>query len=73
MLNDPVLLQDGIENLQGTAAIDHEILGDNFEPIDDRLLLQDMAVVRDAQTDSDAVVGEMVESVGWHDEVRGEG
>ena len=66
MLDDPVLLQDRIEHFQRTAAIDHEVLGDDFKPIDDRFLLEDMPIVRHAETDSDSVVRVAVERVCRH-------
>src|SRR4030095_3649844 len=56
LLDDAVLLQDRIESFQRTASINHEVLRDDFKPIDDRLLLEDMSIVRHAQTYSDSVV-----------------
>ena len=43
---------------QRTAAIDHEVFGDDLKPVHDRLLLEDVLVVRNAQSDADAVFGE---------------
>ena len=40
VLNDAILLQDLIEHFQRTPAIDHEILGNNLEPIHRRLFLE---------------------------------
>ncbi len=37
MLDDFVLLENLVEDVQRAAAIDHEIFGDDFEPVDDRL------------------------------------
>src|ERR1700676_883937 len=70
MLDDFVLLEDLIEDLQGTAAIDHEIFGDNLKPIDDRSTRQDVLVVRLAQADADTVLGEIVETVGAHTKLQ---
>ena len=52
MLHDAVLLENLVEHVQRAAAIDHEVLGDDFEPVDDRLLFEDVLVVRDAQADA---------------------
>ena len=67
MLHDSILLQDLIQHVEGAAAVDHVVLGDDLEPIDDRLLLQNVLVVRNAETDADAVVGMTVEAIGRHD------
>src|ERR1700688_2870487 len=37
VLDNFILLEDLIENLQGPAAIDHEIFGDDLKPVNDRL------------------------------------
>ncbi len=66
VLDDAVLLEDLVEDFKGTAAVHHEIFGDDLEPIDDRLAAQDMAIVRNAQADADAIVLEAVERIGGH-------
>jgi len=66
MLNDKVLFEDPIENGQRPAAVDHVILRDNFEPTHHRFFLEDVLVMRDAQTDTDPVFGMSIESIGWH-------
>jgi len=66
MLHHPILFQDAIENRQRTAAIDHVVFRNDFEPIDHRLAFQDVLVMRNAQADSDAVPGMPVKSIGWH-------
>ena len=66
VLHDFVLLENLIEDLHGASAIDHKILRNNFEPIDDWLALQDVLVVGRAQTDADAIFGEIIEAVGTH-------
>src|SRR6185437_13945565 len=45
MLNNAVTLQYFIEDLKGTASVHHVIFGDNLEPVDNRLLLENMAIV----------------------------
>jgi hypothetical protein len=66
VLHDAVLGEDPVEHLEWATAIDHEILGDDLEPVDRGLPAQDVVVVRDAQADADAVVGVAVEWVGGH-------
>jgi hypothetical protein len=66
MLDDAILLEDFVEHIKGAAGIDHEVLRNNLEPIDDRLLFEDMPVMRHAQADADAVVGLVIERIGGH-------
>ena len=68
VLHDAVLLEDLVEHMERAARIDHVVFRDDLEPIHDRLLLQDVLVVRHAQADADAVVGEGVEAGGGHGE-----
>ena len=67
MLYHFVLLKDLIEDLHGPAAIDHEILGNDFEPVDHRLAAQNMLVMRRAQPDADSVLGKIIKLVGAHE------
>ncbi len=67
VLDDAVLLQDLVEHFERTPAIDHEILRDDLEPVDDRLLSENVPVMRDPQTDADSVFGEIVEGICRHD------
>jgi hypothetical protein len=69
MLNDPVLIKDLIEHLERASAIHHVVLRDDLEPIDHGLLRKDVVVMRDSKPDTDTVVGESVEAVGWHREL----
>jgi hypothetical protein len=48
MLHNPVLIKDSVEDLQRLAAVDHVVLGDNFEPGDCRFLGKNVVVVRNA-------------------------
>ena len=66
VLDDPVLFQDRIEDFKRAPTIDHEVLGDDFEPIDDRFLLENMPVVRHPQPDSDSVIRVAVKKVCRH-------
>src|ERR1700723_371899 len=66
VLHDFVLLQDLVENPQRASAINHEILGDDFKPVHDRLLAHNVIVVRSAQSDPYSVVSKIVVCVGRH-------
>src|SRR5262252_8319580 len=68
VLYDAILLKNLIEYLQRTTAIDHEVLRNNLEPVDNRFFLEDMAVMRHPEADADAVVAEVVKSIGRHAE-----
>ena len=63
VLHDAVLLENLIEHFERPAAVDHEIFRDDFEPIDDRFLFQDVTVMRHAQADADAVVVEIIKRI----------
>jgi hypothetical protein len=66
MLDDAILLENLVEDLERAATIDHVVFGDDLEPVDDGLFGEDVIVVRHAEADSDAVVREPVEAIGWH-------
>ena len=70
MLYDFVVFENLVEDLEGTAAIDHEILRDDLKPVAGGLASEDMVVVRDAQADADAVGGEVVEAICRHDHLE---
>src|SRR5260370_34106134 len=66
MLHYPILIENLIEDVKRPAAFDHVVFRDDLEPIYDRLLLEDVLVVRYSQSDSYAIVGEAVEAIGGH-------
>jgi hypothetical protein len=66
MLHHPVLFENLVEDLQRPPAVAHEIFGDDLEPVHRRLFGKDVVVMRHAQADADAVIGELVERVGGH-------
>src|SRR5664279_5369691 len=66
MLDDFVLLKNLHEDVERTSAIDHEIFGNDLEPVADRLLFENVVVVRNAQADPDAVLRKPVKAIGWH-------
>jgi hypothetical protein len=66
MLDHAILLQDLVEHLQWTSAIDHEIFRDDFKPFHDRLFFEDVLVVRDAEANTDAVVRLAVKLIRGH-------
>src|ERR1700677_2328691 len=66
VLHDVILLKNLIEDLERPSAIDHEIFGDDFEPVTDRLARKNVVVVGGAQADTDSVVGKSVEFIRGH-------
>jgi hypothetical protein len=48
VLDNFVALENLVENLEGTAAVNHEIFRDDLEPVAGRLAGKDVVVVRDA-------------------------
>src|SRR3984957_4500190 len=70
MLHHFVLLQNLIEDAQRSPAIDHEVLGDYFEPIHNRFARQNVIVMRCAQTNADSIVRKIVKSICGHSLLR---
>src|SRR5215471_1974563 len=68
MLDNAILLKNGIQHFKRTAAVDHEIFRNDFKPVDYRLVRQDMPVVGNAKTNTNPVVGETVERICGHGE-----
>jgi hypothetical protein len=66
MLNDPVLFQNRVKYLQWSTAVDHEILRDYFEPVDDRLFRENVPIMRNSQADANAVFRKSIKSVCGH-------
>src|SRR5271156_4459227 len=66
VLDHSVLFEDLIKHLQRSSTVAHEIFGDNLKPIDYGLLFQNVPAVRHAKTNADAVIGEIIEGIGWH-------
>ena len=66
MLDNAVLLENFVEDGERTTAIHQIIFRDHLKPVDRRFLGQDMRVVRNAQADTNAVIGEAIETVGGH-------
>jgi hypothetical protein len=58
VLHDAVLFKDLVEHFQRAPAVAHEIFRNDFKPIHRRLLGQNVVVMRHAQADADAVIGE---------------
>src|ERR1035438_7584239 len=63
VLDDAVAFEDLVEDAERTAAIDHVVFGDDFEPIGGGLAVQDVIVMGNAQTDPYAVIGERVVAI----------
>jgi hypothetical protein len=70
MLDNFVLIQYLVQNLERTAAADHIVFGDDFEPIDHRLLGENVVVVRHSQSNSNTVIIERVKPVCGHNDIR---
>src|SRR5258708_23559013 len=66
VLHHAILIEDLVKHAQWAPAIDHEIFRDDFEPIDDRLLLENMPIVRNAQPNANAEVGVSVKTICRH-------
>ncbi len=66
VLDDAVLLEDAVEDFERTAGVDHEIFGDDLEPVAGRFLFENVTVVGNTQAETDTVVGRAVERVGGH-------
>jgi hypothetical protein len=66
VLNDLVLLEDLIKDMQRASAVEHIVLRDDLEPADDRLLIQNVVVMRNAKADPDSEIFEHVKAVGRH-------
>jgi hypothetical protein len=73
VLHHAVLLQDHVQDLERPAALDHEVLGDDLEPVDDRLPREDVRVVGDPQAYADAIIAVSIEAVGRHCEKNAAG
>ena len=66
MLNHFVLFENFVEHFQGSTAVAHVIFADDLEPVARRLVVQDVTVMRHAQADADAKVGECIEAICGH-------
>src|SRR5439155_20152153 len=56
VLHHAIAFQDLVQDLKRTAAFHHEVFRNDFKPVYDRPLLENMVVMRDAQPDPDAVI-----------------
>ena len=48
MLHDAVLIENPVECGERAAAVNHNVLGDDLEPVHHRFVHEDAPVVRDA-------------------------
>ena len=67
VLHDAVLFEDLIQHLQRAPAVAHEIFRNDLKPVHRRLFGKNMVVMRHAQADADAVIGEIVKWVRGHE------
>ena len=70
MLDHAVLLENLVKHVQRSAAIAHEIFGNDLEPVASRLARKNVLVMGNTQTDADAVIGEVIEAVRRHESRR---
>ena len=56
----PGTVRELVKHLEWPAPIDHEILGDDLKPIDDRLFGENVPVMWHTQTETNFVVGKTV-------------
>jgi hypothetical protein len=70
VLDHTVLLENLVEHLQRSSTVAHEVFRDNLKPVDHGLLLQNVPVVRYAKTNTDTVIGEIIEWIGRHNPLR---
>jgi hypothetical protein len=66
MLDNPIPLQDLIKDFQRAATVHHEVLGNDFKPIDDGFLIKDVLIMRDAQADAHTIIRVSVETIRRH-------
>jgi hypothetical protein len=66
MLDDAIALKNLIENMQRSPTIDHVVLGDDLEPIHNRLFGENVLVMRHAKTYPNSEVCESIERICWH-------
>ena len=64
VLHHSVLVENLIEHVQGAAGIDHEIFGDDFEPVHYRFTRKDVPIMGNTQTNSYAMTAECIKAVG---------
>jgi hypothetical protein len=60
------LIEYLIQNVQRPAAVNHEILGDNFKPVDDGFTREDMLLVRSAQANPNLVISKPIKATFRH-------
>src|ERR1700733_4870170 len=66
MLDDAILVKNPVEHRERASAIHHVVFRDDFEPIHDRLLHENVIVMRYSQPDPNAVFGVSIEAIGRH-------
>src|SRR5260370_42494551 len=71
MLHYFVLLEYLIQNMQRPSAVDHEIFGDDFKPVDNRLAGKDVIIVRRPQADPNSVIRKSIKPIFRHASLQG--
>src|SRR5713101_2637718 len=70
MLHDFVLLKNLVQNVQRPPAVNHEILRDDFKPVDDRLARENVLVMWRAQANPDPISRKPVKAIRTHRSLR---
>jgi len=66
MLYDSIALKNLIENMKCPPAIDHVVLGDNLEPVHNRLFSENVLVMRHAKAYANSEICESIEGICGH-------
>src|SRR4029077_8980613 len=66
VLHYTIAFQNLVQDVERPAAINHEIFGNHFKPVNHRFLFENMIVMRDAQPNADTVIFVSVEAICGH-------
>src|SRR5260370_19203119 len=66
VLHDAGLLQNAVQHGKRSSAVNHVVFGDDLKPVDNRLLLQNVTIVRHSQPDPHSRFCKSAEPICWH-------
>src|SRR5579872_301052 len=66
MLDHSITFENQVQRRERAPTVDHVILRDDLEPVHYGFFLEDVGVMRNAQTDPDPVFRESVKLIRWH-------
>jgi len=66
VLHHAIPLQNLVEHMERAPAIYHEVFRDDFKPVNNRLLIKDVIVMRDAQANAYTIVCVPVKAIRRH-------